>query len=120
MNVQVHEYVFFGFNIPFARSQGQYELEDVVKGVITVDRRDFYYMTYTQIFNEETAGYPLNIDARFYLSFADDFNQSGRLFQILVTESYLRDQPQIDGLTEEEINDFLTNITFNWDQHLNE
>ena len=88
-----HEY-----NIMIERgvNLGQYELEYARKGTTTVGEKAFYYMEFRQVFEEEVAGLPANVDGVLYLYFPPDFEQQKRLYGILLKEHYVRGEPRVE------------------------
>lgn len=89
---------------------GLYEFEYLNKGTTTVGDKEFYYMTYKWIMNEEyTGGVPMFSDATIYLYFPDEFSDSLVFYYLLFSEFYIDGEPRIE-LTSEQIEEMLTSF----------
>lgn len=89
---------------------GLYEFEYLNKGTTIIGGKEFYYMTYKLIMNEEyTGGVSMFSDATIYLYFPDEFSDSLEFYYLLFSEFYFDGEPRIE-LTSEQIEEMLTSF----------
>ena len=88
---------------------GQYQLEGVELGTTQVGDREFYFMRFRQVMNEEMLGEPVNVDGHLYLYFPPRFPEPPYFYIILFKDFYLRPD-ETPGLDEGQIADVLASF----------
>src|SRR5271169_5728433 len=71
-------------------AKGEYNLEDVKKGVITIDGKRLYFMSYKAATAGSWMGATKAVEGTLYLYFPPDFKTNHIFYGFLISESYFR------------------------------